>query len=176
MRDVYAKESLAGFSLIDAETADAMLGRIHVAYDALIDPAKRHQYDLRIQSSDGAREAAPSPPGEAEAAGSSPAPPPTLLEVEITAATEFDGPLLRRIRESRGVDLREVTARTKIGLGYLKAIEEEDFDALPALVYTTGFVRELAKHLNLDHRQVVKTYIQKLKKHLEEAGKRDADR
>ncbi len=78
---------------------------------------------------------------------------------------------MRHIRTTKGVELRDITARTKIGTTYLKAIEDEDFSALPALVYTKGFVAEVAKYLDLDHRQVVGTYIKRFKKYLQESGK-----
>lgn len=179
LRDIYSTASLAGYSLVDEESAAPMLARLQQAYDSLIDPNKRRRYDLAMPAV--GREAAaagskatptrgvpPSP--DASQAGDGPPPP---LEVEISPKTDFDGPLLRRIRESLGVDLRDITAKTKIGITYLKAIEDEDYDLLPALVYTTGFVRELAKHLKLDHQQVVKTYIGRFRKYLEESGKLD---
>jgi flagellar biosynthesis protein FlhG len=65
------------------------------------------------------------------------------------------------------VDLREVIGKTKISHGYLRAIEEEDFAVLPALVYTRGFVAELAKYLRLDPIQVSKSYIRRYRRFLE---------
>ena len=47
---------------------------------------------------------------------------------------------LRAARELHGLSLDELSARTKIGLERLKAIENEDVDSLPPLVYLKGFV------------------------------------
>ena len=93
------------------------------------------------------------------------------MDDELTPDTEYTGEILRRVRESRGIELRDITSRTKIGTTYLTAIEEEDFDALPALVYTKGFVAEMSKYLGLDHKQVVSTYTKRFLKYLEESGK-----
>jgi cytoskeletal protein RodZ len=39
---------------------------------------------------------------------------------------------------------------------------------MPALVYTTGFVKELARVLKLDAQQVSRTYIARVRRYLEE--------
>ncbi len=80
-------------------------------------------------------------------------------EVEVTPDTEFSGTLLKRIRESAGADLSRVAEITKIGKGYLRAIESNDFDALPAAVYVRGFVVEYAKALGLDSTQVATSFM-----------------
>jgi flagellar biosynthesis protein FlhG len=113
-------------------------------------------------------------PSPAPAPSPGPAPGPAAQAVapalEITSETEFTGELLRRVREAKGVELNDVTARTKIGTAYLRAIEDEDFAHLPALVYTRGFVGELAKYLELNHHQVVTSYLKRFKKFIEERG------
>ena len=52
---------------------------------------------------------------------------------------------------------------------HLAAIELEAFDDLPALVYTRGFVQQLAKFLKLDPTQVTKTYLRRLREWRAEA-------
>ena len=47
---------------------------------------------------------------------------------------------LRAAREQQGLSLDELSARTKIGLERLKAIEDEEVDRLPPVVYLKGFV------------------------------------
>ena len=44
---------------------------------------------------------------------------------DVTPDTQFTGALLRQVRESRRVALREISQRTKISVPYLKAIEEQ---------------------------------------------------
>ena len=92
---------------------------------------------------------------------------------DLTPDTDYTGPLLRDVRESQGVSLKDVSARTKVGLAYLEAIEADDFAALPAPVYVRGFVGEIAKSLKLDAAQVARTYVRRYRRYLEERG-RDA--
>jgi cytoskeleton protein RodZ len=60
------------------------------------------------------------------------------------------GATLRKARARREVELSEVEAATRINARFLRAIEEEDWDALPGDVYARGFVRAYADHLGLD--------------------------
>ena len=55
--------------------------------------------------------------------------------VDIPAVAEdtfYDGPLLKQIREARGLALKEVFERTRIGVPTLAAVEEERFADLPS--------------------------------------------
>jgi flagellar biosynthesis protein FlhG len=67
------------------------------------------------------------------------------------------------VRESQGVELAEIAARTKIARTHLAAIEEEQFGQLPASVYVRGFLAEMAKFLRLDPAQVQKTYLRRMR-------------
>jgi flagellar biosynthesis protein FlhG len=91
------------------------------------------------------------------------------LSREINAETEFTGRLLAKVREALGVELHEIARETKISINHLTAIENETFDELPALVYTRGFVQQLAKVLKLDPTQVTKTYLRRLREWRAEA-------
>jgi flagellar biosynthesis protein FlhG len=85
------------------------------------------------------------------------------LAREIGPETEFTGALLRKVRESQGVELNEISQKTKIARSHLAAIEEEEWKSLPAYVYVRGFVNEVAKFLKLDPAQVQKTYMRRLR-------------
>jgi flagellar biosynthesis protein FlhG len=87
-------------------------------------------------------------------------PPP---EVVLEPGAEVTGPLLRRLREARGVDLHTISQKTKIGIGHLRAIEEERFDLMPAVVYVRGFLVEYAKFLRIDVKRVLDTYLERYK-------------
>jgi flagellar biosynthesis protein FlhG len=166
MRELFSADSLAMYALYDDERLAAAQARLTDAYDTLIDPSRRKPYDLGIFP-DG-NPGGPDP--ELERAAAEPgAPRPPLPE--LTADTEFSGAVLRQVRLARGIDLRDVTSRTKISAAYLRAIENEDFAALPALVYVRGFVTELAKVLHLDAPQVAKTFVRRFRKFLEQAGR-----
>ena len=80
---------------------------------------------------------------------------------EIGPNTSFSGSLLRKVRESLGVDLEEIARYTKISQVQLHAIEEENFGELPASVYLRGFIHEIAKFLKLDPTQVTRSYLRR---------------
>lgn len=69
------------------------------------------------------------------------------------------GTWLRRQREMREIDLREIAERTKISLRYLKAMEQDRFELLPAPVFAKGFLREYAKYVGLSPDEVVNYYL-----------------
>ncbi len=60
------------------------------------------------------------------------------------------GNALRFARENKGVTLQEVERAIRIPHKYLRALEEEDFGALPVGVYSRGIVRNYAQYLHLD--------------------------
>ena len=60
------------------------------------------------------------------------------------------GESLAEARESRGLDLRDVEAETKIRLKYLRALEDGDWDVLPGPAYAVGFLRTYAELVGLD--------------------------
>lgn len=70
------------------------------------------------------------------------------------------GVLLRETRQSFGGDIGEIAATLRIRAAYLIAIEEAQFDRLPAPVYATGFVRAYANHLGLDGEEAVRRFKQ----------------
>jgi Helix-turn-helix domain len=59
------------------------------------------------------------------------------------------------------VDLNEVESRTKIRARYLRAMEDEDWDALPGSVYVKSFLRTYADYLGLDSRALVDEFKQR---------------
>ncbi len=51
------------------------------------------------------------------------------------------GAYLRDLREKRGTSLEEIARSTRVGGRYLQSLEAEDYGALPAPVFTRGFIR-----------------------------------
>jgi cytoskeletal protein RodZ len=71
----------------------------------------------------------------------------------------FDiGNTLREARLRRGYDLARCEAGTKIRGKYLRAMEEEQFDVLPAPTYVRGFLRSYADFLGLDWQLLLDEY------------------
>lgn len=161
VREIYSKESLACYGLFTPQELESARVRIEEAYDVLLDPVRRRPYELSVfpAEPEPVEEESPEIPLDSR-------PPPPV----ITPDTEFSGSLLRAVRESLGIDLKDVSQKTKIGVGYLQSIEQDDFPSLPALVYVRGFVHELAKYLRLDPVQVSATYIRRYRRFLNETG------
>lgn len=65
---------------------------------------------------------------------------------------------LKAARERQGIDLPEAELATKIRAKYIRALEEEDFAALPAETYARGFLRTYAEYLGLDGEIYVDEY------------------
>jgi cytoskeleton protein RodZ len=60
------------------------------------------------------------------------------------------GLFLRQAREYKGVSLRDVERKTRIPRRHLHALETEQFDQLPPLIYARGIVRNYAQFLGVD--------------------------
>jgi cytoskeletal protein RodZ len=60
------------------------------------------------------------------------------------------GNSLREARERQGLGYPEIELATKIRAKYIRALEEEDFDAVPGDAYVRGFLRTYAEYLGLD--------------------------
>ncbi len=68
---------------------------------------------------------------------------------EQYSADHVIGATLQDLRISRGIALEEVARVTRIGKGYLEAIEEGRLDKLPSGAYSRGFIRQYAQFLGL---------------------------
>src|SRR5438876_624659 len=69
------------------------------------------------------------------------------------------GTQLRQARETRGIPLAQLNARTKISPRSLRAIERNEFDRLPGGVFTRGFLRAYAREVGLDPEEIVRQYV-----------------
>lgn len=68
------------------------------------------------------------------------------------------GTSLREARIRRGIDFAQAELATKIRGKYLRALEEEQFELLPAETYVKGFLRTYAEYLGLDGQIYVDEY------------------
>ena len=145
-RSLYEPTALATYNLLDDEEREDMVDRIDEAY-------------RRIMGS----EPPPAPPA--------PEPPPIAKRPPASAVPLGDAPdpvadpgaYLRYFRTSRGFTLHQVAAETKIGVPILEQIENEDFDALPALAFVRGHVHQFAREIKVpDAYEFAKLYINKM--------------
>lgn len=172
----YEGDSLATYSLFGAEEAEQLRDRIDQAYRVLSDPALRRSYDAarlgevpeEEEYSDEPVTLAPLDDGLAQPlAEPRSREVPTFdrmddgAEAESDEETVWDGARLRRARLLRGVEVEDVASATKINPAYLRFLEEDRFDDLPAVVYVRGFVAAYARFLGLDASRVSRSYSQR---------------
>ena len=85
----------------------------------------------------------------------------TAAEPELSAtnptALEF-GEAFRDMRRAHNIELSDVAKTLRIREGFLKAIENGQFDQLPGPAYATGFVRAYAGYLGLETDEVLHRY------------------
>jgi len=157
--EMYKEGALATYSLLEPGDAEAARRRIHLAFETLCDPERRREYDLSLGLTPSVH--AVLPVALAETGSSNEAPSSASGETLLPA-----GPLLgadlRRLRESRGISLREIAVSSKIGLRFLEYIEEDRFGLLPPAVYLRGFLLEYARVLGVDPRRMADAYMARL--------------
>lgn len=85
------------------------------------------------------------------------------FEEEIENTSTFTGEMIRKIREYKNVNIERMAEMTRISKAYIQNIERDEFDKLPAHVYTRGFVYQIAKVLKLNPDIVASSYVHHLK-------------
>ncbi len=183
-RAAYTDGSMALYSIFNRDDAAVIRSRIDEAYRVLTDPQDRARYDEEAGIAE--RHADAAPPVAAPAtrpidafplevdreeseSRTLPAELPSAIEViddpdaDIDEEmSDFDGAALRRARLRRGVELDQISDVTKVSVKFLRCIEEESFDRLPASVYVRGFVTAYARAIGLDARRVSASYMERV--------------
>ncbi len=65
---------------------------------------------------------------------------------------------LADLRSSRGVTLEEIRDSTKIGMNFLRAIEEGAYHKLPGGIYDTSYIRQYAQAAGVDETVLLQSY------------------
>ena len=104
----------------------------------------------------GGRIVVPEPPE-----GPAPAPPSDDLPTMVFELG-YSGALVRRLREAKGLSLGDVAASTRIAKRYLEAIEADEFSRLPAATFVRGYLRSLARLLEVDPERLSGGYLARM--------------
>ena len=78
-----------------------------------------------------------------------------------TESEESIGQIIKRVRLEKSVRIEDAASKTKLKVAYLNAIENDDFDTLPAPIYAKNFIRIYANFLGLDGTELSKKYNSK---------------
>jgi transcriptional regulator with XRE-family HTH domain len=70
------------------------------------------------------------------------------------------GARLRDAREQSGVTLREISARTRISVAHLEALERGEISRLPGGIFARAFVRAYAEQVGLDPERSVEEFLE----------------
>ena len=68
------------------------------------------------------------------------------------------GALLKKEREKKGFSHADISRQTRVRPRFLEAIENEEWDLLPAPALVKGFIRSYARALALDEERIVELY------------------
>ncbi len=144
LRQAFSDESIAGAGAWNASERVAALLKLDEALKVLTNPALREAYDLSVSPPSRRISLAPKASVQPESLVAAQA------LVDALSPDTIDGPILRQVREARGLSLQEIAEQTRIRSTFLSAIEEEAVETLPARVYVAGFVRQYLNRLGIN--------------------------
>ena len=68
------------------------------------------------------------------------------------------GKQLFQARTHKGLSLSEVAEATKLKMSFLEAMENDNFEVLPAAIYAKNFIRIYGQYLGLDGQEMARLY------------------
>jgi hypothetical protein len=86
------------------------------------------------------------------------------LEKEIADCANWNGDMLKKVREYKNVTLEKLSDTIKVNSFYIKAIEAMTPNNLPAPVFVRGYVIQMAKELGLNGKTVADSYMKNYSK------------
>ncbi len=180
--ELYQDESIVSYSFFSKEERQEILFLLEKAYLTLVDLESRAQYDRRLielglfdkerQYSNKMKEPVPiydfkkihfdvvEPArklDELKERGSQ-----NSIIQNILAQDILTGADLNKIRTELEVPLEEIADNTKVQIGMLRAIEEDNLELFPPAVYLKGFLKSYARYLQIDENVVVNGFIKRI--------------
>ena len=177
--ELYQDESIVSYSFFSKEERQEILSLLEKAYLALIDLESRAQYDRRLielgllykgkQYSNKMKEPIPiydfkkihfdiSEPARGLEKLKERVSQNQLIQ-KILAQDILTGADLHKIRTELEIPLEEIAENTKVQIGMLRAIEEDNLELFPPAVYLKGFLKSYARYLQIDENVVVNGFI-----------------
>jgi len=81
------------------------------------------------------------------------------FEALVHSQEYYDGIFLGKIRKYKRVKLEDFSQHTCISIKYLYAIEDNNYNALPAAVFTRGYINQYCKLLGLPADKVITSFM-----------------
>jgi DnaJ-class molecular chaperone len=177
--ELYQDESIVSYSFFSKEERQEILSLLEKAYLALIDLESRAQYDRRLielglmdkrmQYSNKMKEPIPIydfkkihfdmfEPGRKLEELKERVSQNQLIQ-KILAQDILTGADLHKIRTELEIPLEEIADITKVQIGMLRAIEEDNLELFPPAVYLKGFLKSYARYLQIDENVIVNGFI-----------------
>jgi len=178
---LYHEDSLASYSFFSHEEREEILTTLNEAYSTLIDEEKRSRYDQSLRGAGLPGEEMESREGGKThrlTADSNTLRNNTILTIrtelttmvssnpeiqEILTHDALWGRDLKRIREKLGISLELVAEMTKVRILFLRAIEDDEVEKVPSLIFLKGFLRAYAQSIGLDVDIVANRYLSRIK-------------
>jgi flagellar biosynthesis protein FlhG len=145
----YHSDSIASYGLLSDKEKILMLKRVEEAYRTLIDASRKKHYDNNILKLDESKESDTTEP-QAKTQ--------TTEKEKEDKEVIINGKILKNIRELKGITLSDISKKTKIGLNYLEAIEEDNYKLFPAEIFLRGFLKSYVKCLGLEPKEILKNH------------------
>ena len=174
------KESAATYSLFENQTTNPIESEIEQSYLTLSDEFLRQQYD-EAQSNKG-----PHRDNQRKSIRKRPTPPPSRTmykDLEDSTRQKINeamgpnqdqlGKFLKMARKECNISTEELYRNLKISASFIHALEEEDFNNLPPVVYVRGFLKSLLAYLGIKNEpQVIDQYSRKIENWKQKTAKK----
>ena len=178
---LYHEDSLPSYSFFSREEREEILTTLNEAYSNLIDEEKRTRYDQSFRGdgllgeereSKGGRKTHHLTPDSNAFRNN------TILTIrnelramvssnpeiqEILTHDALWGRDLKRIREELGVTLEALAEMTRVRILFLRAIEDDEAEKVPSLIFLKSFLRAYAQSVGLDADIVANRYLARIK-------------
>ena len=181
--ELYQENSLASYSFFSEDERNKIIARLEKAFLTLIDNETRYRHDetlidlgvLDKKSRHRKDQKEPIPILDFKR---SKTPANTTFNIprkmnpdaasgpvlkEILAQPVLTGVDLKRIRIEFGVSLEHIAEQTKIRIGLLRYIEEDQFDQLPSIFHLKSFLKSYIQCFPVDTESVVNRYMKRIR-------------